>query len=651
MKLRCFSVFLLTLVLLEGQAQSEKNDLLFTVEGDSISSSEFIRVYNKNLDLVKNESQKDIDEYLNMFINYKLKIKEAKSLGLDKKPTYNRELATYKKQLAQSFILDNQVTEALVEEAYDRILNEVDASHILIKVEPNASVQDTIEAYNAIVKFRDRAINEGFETVRNDVHNGQTIFGEDLGYFTAFKMVYPFENAAYKTTVGNISQPFKTQFGYHILFVKNKRKSEGERTVAHIMLTDKVENSVANSSEKRIQDIYKKLNQGGDFESLAKQFSEDKNSAVKGGLLSPFTAGQLSSQEFEDVAFSLENIGDVSKPFRSDFGWHIVKLYGKKPVESFQKLQPQLESQVKRDDRSKIIDKALYDKLKSKYNVNENQLVLNYFASLLNEDYFRRSWQLPQDFNGDKALVKIGDKQLCFNDFGDYLVKNQQQILVKEPYLEVVTNAYDSFLKASLVQYQEENLEKENEIFASIVNEYREGLLLFDLMESAVWNISQSDSLAILELYENQKEHYFFKERVDAIVALSASQKVIKRVSKLLASDMNLEDIKSMVNSKGNVEVLFTSDLMGVNHQALPNDFEFKIGMSKVYKHHQAFVVAKVKNILPKQTKTFQEARGEVMSYYQEIKEAKWLEELKGKYRVDVNQLALNKVKSQIKNQ
>src|SRR5690606_23797433 len=260
----------LTFFVLEGQAQSENKEPLFTVDGDSTYTSEFIRVYNKNLDLVQDESQKNVDEYLNMFINYKLKIKEAKSLGLDKKPSYIRELASYKQQLAQSFITDNQVTEALVEEAYNRILNEVEASHILVRLEQNAGVQDTMEAYRVILKLRDRAVKEGFEIVRKEVHNAQTIFGEDLGYFTAFKMVYPFESAAYKTNIGDISQPFRTQFGYHIVYVKNKRKSKGERTVAHIMVVDKNEDSVANS-DNRIQEIYKKLNQGEDFEVLAKQ--------------------------------------------------------------------------------------------------------------------------------------------------------------------------------------------------------------------------------------------------------------------------------------------------------------------------------------------------------------------------------------------
>ncbi|MGE5943430.1 MAG: peptidylprolyl isomerase, partial [Flavobacteriales bacterium] len=646
-----FSVFLLTLFLLEGQAQSKSKDVLFTVDKDTINMSEFIRVYNKNLDLVQDESQKDVDAYLNMFINYKLKLKEAKSLGFDKKPSYIRELSTYKKQLAENFITDSKVTDALVEEAYDRVLNEVQASHILVRVDQNANPQDTLDAYNAVLKFRERALKEGFETVRKEAHNGQTIFGEDLGYFSGFKMVYPFESAAYNTNVGEISKPFRTQFGYHIVYVKNKRKSMGERTVAHIMVVDKKGDSIAGNSEIRIQDIYKKLNQGEDFEALAKQFSDDTNSASKGGLLSPFTSGQLSSPEFEEVAFGLETIGDLSKPFKSNFGWHIVKLYDKKPVESFQDLKPQLEAQVKRDDRSKIIDKALHDKLKTKYHVSNHQPALAYFASLLNENYFKRSWQLPVEFESDKVLFEIKDKPFTYKEFGDYLVKNQSNASVKETYQDIVSKAYDTFLNTNLVQYQEANLENENEEFANIVNEYKDGLLLFDLMENTIWNTTNADSLEIQKFYENHKENYFYPERIDAVVASSAKRNVIKKVSELLASNMDLENIKNLVNTNGEVQVLFTSDIMDASHQALPADFQFKKGISKVYKHHDAFVIVQVKDILPKRLKTFEEARGEVISDYQAVKERKWLEQLKAKYKVEVNQESLNKVKSQIKNQ
>nr|HMQ44953.1 peptidylprolyl isomerase [Mariniflexile sp.] len=310
MKLKYLFVLVFSVFIVNAQAQSSKKDVLFTVDNDPVYVSEFLRVYNKNLDLVQDESQKDVDEYLTLFTNYKLKLKEAKALQLQEKPSYIRELATYKQQLAKSFVTDAKVSDALVQEAYERVSNDVKASHILIKIPENASPEDTLVAYNNILKLRERALTEGFETVRKEVHNGKTVFGEDLGWFSGFRMVYPFENAAYQTKVDEISQPFRTQFGYHLVNVVDKRKSRGERTVAHIMVVEKAGDSLAEKPQDRIQDIYKKLQQGEDFEALAKQFSDDGNSAPNGGKLAPFSMGQLNAKEFEDVAFGLQQIGD-----------------------------------------------------------------------------------------------------------------------------------------------------------------------------------------------------------------------------------------------------------------------------------------------------------------------------------------------------
>ena len=651
MKLKYFAVLLFLSIFFNIDAQTKKNEVLFTVADDSVSIEEFLRVYNKNLDLVQDESQKDVDEYLNLFTNYKLKLKEAKALGLAEKPSYIRELSNYRQQLAKNFLTDNRVTDKLVEEAYERISNEVKAAHILIKVAQNASPQDTLVAYNDIARLRDRALEEGFEKVMKEVHNGQTIYGEDLGYFSGFKMVYPFESAAYNTKVGEISKPFKTQFGYHIVYVMDKRKSRGERTVAHIMVIDKKGDTIPNSSQIRIQEIYKKLQQGEDFAALAKQFSDDSNSAPKGGMLMPFSGGQLSSPEFEETAFSLSEIGDISAPFKSQYGWHIVKLFEKKPVDSFDTMKPELEAQVKRDARSKIIDDALHSKLRKKYNVNEKQPSLAYFTSLLNEDYYKRTWELPADFEAKEPLVKIGEKQLTFQDFGDYLVKNQRSIYSRDSFDAIVSKAYESFLNENITAYQEDNLENENEEFAHIVGEYRDGLLLFDLMEQTIWNTAKTDSLDIQNYYENHKDAYYWPERASAVVASSANQKVLKKVSKLMEGNMELEQIKKLVNNNGEVNVIFTADTMDAKHQALPKNYKFNEGLSKVYKHNDAYVLVQVKEILPKKFKTFEEAKGTIIGDYQTFKENNWIQELKKKYPVVINPEALNKVKSQIKKQ
>ena len=651
MKLRYFSLIVLSLFLSVLEAQTSTDEVLFTIDNEPVYSSEFIRVYNKNIDLVQDETQKEVDEYLNLFTNYKLKLKEAHHLGLQNKESYIRELDSYKKQLAKNFMTDTKVTDALIEEAYERVSNEVKASHILVRFSENMSPEDTLVAFNTIVKLRERALAEGFEKVMKEVHNGQTLFGEELGYFSGFRMVYPFENAAFNTKVGEISQPFRTRFGYHIVKIYDKRKSRGERTVAHIMVNTKPGDSLAESAEIRINDIYKKLQQGDDFESLAKQFSEDKNSASKGGLLAPFSAGQLSAQEFEDAAFNLANIGDVSKPVKTQYGWHILKLYDKQPVKPFSDLKPELEIKVKRDERSHLIDDALVSKLKEKYHVSTNQKALDYFASILNEDYFKHTWKLPENFKGTSDFINIGSQNYTYQDFGDYLVKNQRSIQSKTPFNELISKQNDAFLSSSLMQYQEAHLEEENKDYANIVQEYRDGLLLFDLMETTIWNAARTDSIAIQDFYNAHKENYMWPDRVHAVVASSSNENLLKKVGKLLEKETDPEEIKSMFNKNNEVNIIFTTGLMDAQDRALPENFELKKGLSKIYKHSNGFVIVMVKDMYPSAQKTFDEAKGNVVGDFQTFKENTWIKELKNKYKINVNPEALKQVKSEIKNQ
>ena len=643
-----FLIAVFSLCFFASKAQNPNDEVLFTVEKDPVYVSEFTRVFNKNIDLVKDESQKDVDEYLKLFINYKLKLKEAEALGLDKKPSYLNELSSYKSQLASNYLTDSKVTDELIEEAYKRMTTEVDASHILIRLDDNPTPEDTLQAYNKLLKLRDRVMQEGFETVKKDIHNGKTVYAEDLGYFSAFKMVYNFETAAYNTPVGEVSMPFKTRFGYHIVWVKDKRESRGERTVAHIMISNQKKDRPHDKPESRINDIYLKLQQGEDFEALAKQFSEDQSSASKGGMLAPFTGGQLSSVEFENQAFALEHVGDISKPFETEYGWHIIKLYGKKPVASFEDMKGELEEKVKRDSRSQLINESLLNNLKQQYQVSDATPDLSYFESILNDNYFIGKWVLPTDFKAQEPLIKIQEKQIVYEDFGQSLVKNQRRQMPKMSIKTLVVNSYHAFLENELLQYKKERLEVENQDYANIVEEYRDGLLLFDLMETEIWNAAKKDSVGLQTYYNNHKDNYFWNQRVDAVVASSAKKTTIKKVQKLLQNNQTPEQIKAALNSESEIDVIFTSGIMDAQHQSLPADFKFKTGVSDIYKFNEGYIVANVKEVLPKETKSFDEAKGAVISDFQNHKEANWILSLEEKYQVNVNQDVLESVKKQL---
>ncbi|WP_262733624.1 peptidylprolyl isomerase [Gaetbulibacter sp. NE] len=649
----CFTAF--------SVAQTNKQDVLFTVDGDPVKASEFIRVYNKNLELVKDESQKDVDEYLKLFINYKLKIKEAKRLGLDENANYKREFLNYKKQLTKNYLTDNKVTDALVKEAYDRLAYDVKVSHILFRFD--ASNTDTTAVYNDLLELRKRAQKEGFETVFNDLnanykqqnsralnYKGYETYAEHLGYFSAFKMVYDFENVAYNTNVGEVSMPFRSSFGYHILKVEDKRPSRGEVTVKHIMVSNKQMDSTL-KPEVRINELYKKIEQGESFEMLAKQFSDDKSSSGKGGLLSPFKSGQLSSTAFEDGAFALKNAGDISEPFQSEYGWHIVKLVDKKPLDAFDVMKPELEQRVKRDSRSALINTALTEKLKSSYKITENEKALTYFETLIVDDFFKGAWNVPSGFDAKKNFLVIGNTEFSYGDFANHLKSVQRGYLGKNVSpKDVILKEYNAFLDANLIKYREDNLEFEDENFAFILNEYRDGLLLFDLMEKQVWNAAVKDTVGLEAYYNKNSSNYVWENRIDGVVATAAKKKDISKVIDLFKAGKTVDEINTQLNTDKEQKVIFTRGIMDTQHQSLPKDFEYKEGLSKIYNYNGAYHVIKVDKVLPKSTKTFEEAKGMVISDYQNYIEQNWLKSLNETYKVEVDNAVLEKVKSQILN-
>ncbi|WP_418514162.1 peptidylprolyl isomerase [Corallibacter sp.] len=648
MKLR-FKCLLLVLIALNVSFAQEKDEVLLEVDGEPVMTSEFLRVYNKNLDLVKDESQKDVDGYLKLFTEYQLKLKEAKRLKLDEDTKYQREFLRYKKQLTKNYLSENKVTDALVQEAYERNNYDVNAAHVLIRLDGNA--KDTLKAYNQVLKLRERVLEEGFDAVKASAHNGQSVFLEDLGYFSAFKMVYDFETAAFNTPKGEISMPFRTQFGYHVVMVKDKRKSRGTITAAHIMIALQQNDTLLNP-EERINDIYKKLQQGEKFESLAKQFSDDKSSARNGGKLSAFKSGQLSSTIFEDQAFALQNDNDISKPFKSEYGWHIVKRIAYEPIKSFEELKPEIESKVKRDSRSQLINEAMVDALKKRYQISYNPEAKKYFTSLLNENYFARSWRLPEDFEIDKTVFTIGDQSFSYEAFGRHLMSAQRNYVNKKgDFSVVIDKEFDKFFETSILKYREDNLEFENKDFADILKEYRDGLLLFDLMEKEIWNKASKDSVGLEAYYQKHKSKYQWSDRVDVVIATAANEDYAKKALKMMKKGKSEQDIKKALDKDGKKNIIFTKGTYNTNDPKLPSNLKIEQGVSEIYSHNDAFHVIDIKAVLPAGIKTLEEAKGNVINDYQNEIEANWIDSLYKRFKVDVNKKALKKVKAKINNQ
>jgi len=649
---KLFFGLLLTLHLI-GYSQSITKEVLFTIDDKPYYTDEFSRVYNKNLDIVKDESQKDLTQYLQLFIGYKLKINKANKLGLQNGDSYKNELSSYRTQLAKNYLTDSKVTKELVEEAYNRSLKEIKASHILITVDENALPADTLAAYKKISEIRQKAINgEDFGTLAAE--NSQDPSAKEnkgeLGYFSVFRMVYPFESAAYKTPKGKISNSFRTRFGYHILKVEDIRDNRGEISVEHIMLLNAKDDKPEESEKvnNKIQEIYQKIQQGENFEDLAKQFSDDKSSSTKGGLLNRFGSGQLSSEKFENVAFSLTKENPISVPFQSEFGWHIVKLIERYPIKSLEEVKPDLESKVGKDDRSRLITHSLNEKLRKKYNIKRDNKVYKECVKAVNDSFYDGKWSVPTAKSYDEKLFAINEKNITGTDFLKYINEQQKTGYKLKPINKLVDNVYEKFLDEKLNGYYSDNLEIEFQDFAAVVEEYRDGLLLFDLMEKEIWDKSKTDTIGLKSFYDLKKMDYRWKNRLDVIIASSTNLEAIKKAQKLLKQNVASEQIKEKLNTKDKVQIMTNTGVFEEGNEALPKNLKFEIGVSEILKEGEYYFVAKVNKVIPSSEKTLEECKGKLINDYQQYLELGWVDDLKKEFTVKINQEVFDKVKKQL---
>jgi len=636
-------------------AQTTKKEVLFTIDDKPYYTDEFTRVYNKNLDLVKDESQKDLTQYLELFIGYKLKINKANKLGLQNGEAYKNELATYRTQLSKNYLTDSKVTKELVEEGYQRSLKEIRASHILITLDENAAPADTLVAYNKIMDIRKRALN-GEDFGELAVQNSQDPSAKDnrgdLGYFSSFRMVYAFESAAFKTPKGKISNPVRTRFGYHIIKVDDERANRGEVTVAHIMILnpkeDKPEEKAA--AEAKIRDIYKKIQQGESFESLAKQFSEDKSSSSKGGLLSRFGSGQLSSEEFENAAFSLTADKPVSEPFQSKFGWHIVKLIEKHPLKSFDEMKAELENKVGKDDRSRLITNSINEKLRKQFPIKRDNKVYSAATKTVNDTYYENKWEIPADTKPyDKKLFAIKERTVTGTDFLKFVKDQEKGNNTIKPVSQLTDNLYEKFVDVQLNKYYIDNLENTFPDFAAIMDEYRDGLLLFDLMEKEIWERSKTDTIGLKNFFEANKANYNWKKRLDVTIASSTDMNVIKNAQKMLKGNSTPEQLKEKLNTKDKVNLMTNSGVFEEGNEALPKNIKFETGVSEIIKDGEYYFVAKVNKVLPEGQKTLDESKGKAINDYQQYLEQNWVSDLKKEFTVKTYPEVFERVKRELK--
>jgi peptidyl-prolyl cis-trans isomerase SurA len=520
--------------------QPAPSPIMMTLGSSQVKTSDFKYVYNKNNASTPDAySEKSLRDYLELYTNFRLKILAAEAEGRDTLKDFKNELEGYRKQLAQPYLTEKGVTEQLVKEAYDRMQEEVSASHILLNVSPDAEPKDTLAAYTKLMEYRKRALaGESFDSLArrySEDPSAKQNFGK-LGYFTALQMVYPFEEAAYKTPVGSISTPVRSRFGYHILKVTGRRPSRGEIKVAHIMIRAgegiTKEDSVA--AKQKVNEIYAKLKAGDKWSELCNQFSDDYNSKSNGGELQMFASNQLGVPSFEDAAFALSKPGDFTPPVKTPYGWHIIKLIEKKPLKPFDEMESGIKTKVQRDSRSDLNKTIFLQKRKKEYNYTENVLNLNAVYASADTSLIKARFDYKANNPSlNLPLFTLANKAYTVKDFYDYVKANQKAKTGMSPSTIQRAN-FKAYSEKAIMDYEEARLSEKYEDYRMLYKEYRDGILLFSLMDEKVWTKAVNDTAGLRAYYEQNKASYQWKKRNDAVVFNAVDEPTLKKAVKTL---------------------------------------------------------------------------------------------------------------------
>lgn len=636
------SLFVSIALLLLPMAFSQKAPLVMKIDGKGVTKSEFLNIYLKNNPSPKYDKA-SLDEYMLLFEKFKLKVAEAEALGYDTIPKLVKELEGYRKQLALPYLIDSAQNFMLVKEAYDRSRFEIRASHILIRLDQNASTADTLIAYNRCIALKNRIDKgEDFASVAK-MKNGSddpsvSKNGGDLGFFTAFQMVYPFEEKAFTTAIGQISNPFRTKYGYHIVKVTDKRPARGTIKVAHLMISTgkEVNQEAVESAEKKINEIYQKLLAGEKWDELVALHSDDAGTAKKGGELPAFGTGttQRMVPSFEDAAYLLKNDGDFSAPVKTDYGFHIIKRLEWSDVKPFDLMKKEIQTKVNKDERSKKTQDSFVAKLKANYGyANKGPKPLAWFNTNLDSTYFMGTWNY-QKLKSNKVIFTLGKQKFTQKDFAAYLLKSQRGIKKDAPE-RIISQQVINWEKAAILSYEESLLATKYPAYKALVNEYHDGILLYEVMSDKVWNKAVKDTSGLRTYFNANRDSYLWPARLDATIYECLNKEIAATVAAMLVNDtINSKHVIEVVNKNSELNLKVKMNKFDASQTPSLKDQNLKLGLNPTYEFEGKFYVVEVAQMLPVMQKVFQEAKGASTSDYQNFLEQEWLKELRIKHPV-----------------
>jgi len=645
---------------LSALAQVGNNEVLMTIAGKDVTVGEFMSIYQKNNTPNQPIDQDAIKDYLNLFINFKLKVREAEDLGLDTVTSFKTELAGYRDQLAKPYFIDETTINNLIQEAYDRSKTDIRASHIFVRVLPDALPQDTLAAWNKIIDIQQKLSNgESFEALafqlsedpsaRDRDANAQHPFIKgnmgDLGYFTVFDMVYPFESAAYQTAETQVSEPIRTEYGYHLVKVTKKQPAMGSVTVAHLYRSIPKGATAEDSLnvQLKIDSIYTLLQDGANWDSLVKLYSDDKGSAARGGVLPKFGVNRMVP-EFIEAIYQLKNVKDNSGPILTSYGWHIIRLEERDKVKPFNEVKSDLKQKVIKDSRSQLGKDVVTKRIIAEYGLKEYLPAKEEFYTVVTDSVFFAKWNPVLAAGMNKPLFKIGDQVTTQKDFAAYIAVKQKKG-DKKSITTYVDIQYHDFLNEKLLMVEDKNLEKKYPEFKALMNEYRDGILLFDLTDKNVWSKAVKDTVGLKLFYEDNKSDYMWGPRVDASIYTVKNPETGVRVKNFLATGLPDDEILLEINQDSLKLLTVQSGKFSKKDNPIIEKITWTTGISDEMKTDDGIVFVNIREVLKPEAKELNEARGLITADYQNYLETQWIKDLKIKYPVVVNKEVFAKIK------
>ncbi len=619
--------------------------------GETVSAEDFAHIFKKNNrdSVITAES---LDEYMELFIDFKMKVKAAEDLGMDTVTSFINELAGYRKQLARPYLVDNQLLDALVAQAYDRTLEEVRASHLLIKLGKEATPADTAAAWGKAEAMKERITSgEDFASIARSRGGSDDPSvkdnGGDLGWFSAFMMVYPFEDACFKANEGDVLGPIRTRFGYHIIKVTGRRSARGELRCAHIMIRPDAEKGGPEEAKTKIDALAAEIASGADFSELARQHSADQSSRTKGGELPWFGTGRMV-ESFEEAAFGLKADGSVSEPVQTQYGWHIIKRLEYKAPPTFDEAKRDLEKRLQRDSRSEQVRESFIEKRKAEYGFNIDEKRFGQLAaatvvdSTLNEVVVKKGL-------GKKTILSVGEDKTRVSDFVAFVNAKRERIDVTDRTAEqVLQEALDSFGEELVIAYEDARLEAKHDDFRLLMEEYHDGILLFELTDRKVWSRAVKDSIGLQAFWDENQDNYHWKTRLSSRIYRCSDAATAQQIMDVATAGGDVETTRREMISENPLSITLEEARLETGLNPVVDAAYATLGGPGISETEQVdgqLRFVEILSVTPPGPKTLDEARGKVIADFQDFLEQSWIAELRAKYAFEVNREALHAIR------